>query len=77
MDIPQRLQPVQPVPVPAELTQLAAASVQDEWCQLLILREQVGPSNCSVTPQKVANGRRLTGYHVKGRCLGFFFGVVL
>ena len=24
-----------------ELTQLAAASVQDEWCQLLILREQV------------------------------------
>ncbi|CAJ1408474.1 unnamed protein product [Effrenium voratum] len=24
-----------------ELTQLAAAAVQDEWCQLLILREQV------------------------------------
>eukprot|EP00435_Cladocopium_sp_Y103_P053012 s631_g16.t2 len=41
MDISERLQPVQPVPVPAELTQLAAASVQDEWCQLLILREQV------------------------------------
>ena len=30
------------IPVPVELTQLAAASVQDEWCQLLILREQVG-----------------------------------
>ena len=29
------------IPVPVELTQLAAASVQDEWCQLLILREQV------------------------------------
>ena len=50
MDVPPRLQPVQPVPVPAELTQLAAASVQDEWCQLLILREQVGPPSSNVTP---------------------------
>ena len=45
MEIPQ---PVPPVPVPAELTQLAAASVQDEWCQLLILREQVLNDDLSV-----------------------------
>ena len=51
-----RLQPVQPVPVPAELTQLAAASVQDEWCQLLILREQVGPPSLRQSRQKVGKG---------------------
>ncbi|CAK9041731.1 Uncharacterized protein SCF082_LOCUS24055 [Durusdinium trenchii] len=32
-----------------ELTQLAAASVQDEWCQLLILREQVAKREKQVT----------------------------
>ena len=74
MDIPQRLQPVQPVPVPAELTQLAAASVQDEWCQLLILREQVGPSNCSVTPKRSPTAEDWRGTMWKADALAFFLG---